>query len=42
MVDPELSSNCKRHGGTAFIINCWECYAEFREDDVEIIEEDEE
>ena len=26
-------SNCRRHGGVAHIINCYECYAEAREDD---------
>ena len=32
-VDDELASNCRRHGGTAYVINCWECYAEAKEDD---------
>ena len=34
-VDDELASNCRRHGGTAYIINCWECYVEAREDEYE-------
>jgi len=29
----ERNSYCRRHGGTASFINCWECYAEFREDE---------
>jgi hypothetical protein len=34
-------ANCRRHGGVANIINCWECSAEFKDDDNET-EEDEE
>jgi len=34
-------SNCRRHGGVANIINCWECFAEFRDDDNESEKEDE-
>jgi len=33
-------SNCCRHGGVALIINCWECSAEFSNDDNETENED--
>lgn len=39
-INDELAANCRRHGGTAAIINCWECHAEFAEDDYEYDEED--
>jgi len=32
MIDDVDVSNCRRHGGRAAIINCWECYAEVAED----------
>jgi hypothetical protein len=28
----EQYANCRRHGGVANIINCWECLAETQED----------
>lgn len=34
-LDDEDSSNCRRHGGSANIINCYECYAEYRDDEEE-------
>jgi hypothetical protein len=37
----ERYANCRRHGGVAKIINCWECQAEFREDDYDQGESDE-
>jgi len=41
-LDPELAGNCRRHGGTASIMNCWECLAEFRDDNYESDTEDDE
>lgn len=35
-------ANCRRHGGVANIINCWECYAEFRDDENEPEENEDE
>jgi hypothetical protein len=36
------NANCRRHytGGRALSINCWECQAEYRDDDVSESEND--
>lgn len=34
-LDDDYYSNCRRHGGSANIINCYECYDEYRDDDKE-------
>jgi hypothetical protein len=36
-----LNANCKSHGGRALLINCWECSAEFAEDDKPVSEDEE-
>ena len=33
--EAEVAGNCRRHGGTALIMNCWECYAEVRDDEID-------
>ena len=36
----EQYANCRRHGGVASIINCWECSAEVQEDSEDAGRED--
>jgi hypothetical protein len=37
-MERERFSYCNRHGGIASIINCYECVAEFSEDEFDVIE----
>ncbi len=41
-LDDDYFFNCRRHGGSANIINCYECYAEYRADEkeTEIVDDD--
>lgn len=41
--EDQKNAHCRRHypGGRAHIINCWECSAEFRDDDIETETDDE-
>lgn len=43
-LEDELNSNCRNHmtGGRASIINCWECKAEYAEDEYEPEDTDDE
>jgi hypothetical protein len=41
-MEDERNSNCRAHGGVASIINCYECLVEYRDDDYDLIEEDNE